>query len=287
MQIFHIRVALGLGLALSVLCTPLVDAQGFFNRKKKKEASEASLFPNSGPATSSEPSAPQDMAIFKDGQPQDVRPTSYILRDGEKIETKRKLFGLRRKKSPPQGEAPAADSNETPSFTPPSQPAPTAAAPTEAPSTLPVGKKPRKFGLPSLPNFSVPKLRKRNGAPIDTSGAEVLVNNGGTLAPQGEDDSEDFRFETNGSSSNSGTKSPPRTEGGSIVYNSWDDIPVKKTSAADQIVRDMKAQEAAHRRKVEEARRKQEEAIKKAQADARIRAIMQGAGPIPPLPPGT
>ena len=44
----------------------------------------------------------------------------------------------------------------------------------------------------------------------------------------------------------------------------------------------MKAQEAAHRRKVTAAKKAYEEKVRKAEEDARIRAIMQGG--LPPAP---
>lgn len=279
-----------LGISVVLASTSAVDGQGLFNRKKNITPYQ----------TSSAPSAPQESAIFKSGQPEDVEETSYYIQDGVKVRNNKKprLFGKILNRGDNEASAPEID---VPAFeTAATTPAPTPVVPTLAPtstpapevapemasttqtdtSPLPTSKRERRFGLPNLPLPNLPRLRK-DSTPVDPGRAEVLVNQGGTLAPSGADLSEDYRFKARTNSSGATTKAPPKEKDGSIVYNSWDDVVAKKTSAADLIVKDMKAQEAAHKRKVEAAKREYEEKIKKAQADARIRAIMQGA-----VPPG-
>ncbi len=299
MKIFAIKTSLILGLAISMLSVTQSKAEGLFGRKKKSETPiNADLFPEATQPrhlTSSSPSAPSESTIFKDGQPQQVKETSYVIKDGMKIEkTEKKSSGLFGRKKSEERETPKpSPSGEVPSFDLATQPPQTEAsapsrktapvsvtepAPIATAPALPTGKKERKFGLPNLTVPSLPKFRKED-APIDTSRAEVLVNNGnGTLVPSGTVTTGDYKVKPQTEPvTKPGPVTPPKTEGGSIVYNSWDDVSARKISAADQIVGEMKSQEAAHRRKIEEARRLHEEQIKKAEADARIRAIMQGA----------
>lgn len=285
MKISNIQTSLCLGLAFCLLATSSVDAQGLFNRKKKEispTVTGGSLFPDATYQASSSPTAPSDSPIFKSGQPQSVSETDYEIRDGEKVEKKRLSFFQNRRKL--FGNSNNSSNNDTPEFaTPVATPADATVVTSPDRDSLalnstpaPTVKKEKPFGLPSLPFF------RKDDEPIDTSRAEVLVNNDGVLTTPDGATGDDFRFTNKKTTtSSSENKTPPREENGSIVYNSWDDVSARRTSAADQIVRDMKAQEAAHRKKIEAAKREYEEKRKKAEADARIRAIMQGAM-IPP-----
>ena len=130
------------------------------------------------------------------------------------------------------------------------------------------------------------KFRRKKDKSIDTSRAEVLVNDGGTLVPSDSVGSDDVKVTDRVSVASTGTGTgpakPPQKVEGSVVYDSWDDVAARKTSAADEILRQMKEQEAAHQRKVAAARKAYEEKVRKAQEDARIKAIMQGG--LPPSP---
>ena len=361
---------------LALFLSPALTArgQGLFNKKKKDAApppaTSTTLFPSSSgyETSSSSPSAPGDNAIFRSGQPQEVKETSYIIRDGVKIEVpptepapkRRALFNRGPRKensSPPERPVPSANypqpvantgtraSSPNP-FVPgasspanrdkrigpflrfrrkddpvspyertsPSQPAPApapivgASGPSPVPAPIPPGapapapgpttfnpdpeaaapsEKPSRFSR-------LPKIRRRkdnnNNSLTDPSRTEVLVNEGGSLVPIDDAGEEEIKLTDRAvveRVSNSGSSAPPRQEGGSRVYDSWEDVQGSQTSAADQIVRQMKAQEAAHKRKIAAAKREYEERVRKAEENARIQAIMQGGVLPPPVPPGS
>ena len=262
------------------------EKKGFFRRvirdkpAPEKPSAPRAEYPNtSGPVTSGT-REPTFANTSTDSKPdRKIRPFSRIA-------------NLRRKKdetvSPFEETKTLTDIANNPTNQAPPKPAP---APALTPTTRPTPPPPQKETsrlerlANNIPKPSIPKLRRKNDAPIDTTGGEVLVNRGGTLTPSGADTTEDFRpTATNTRPASTGPAQPPRNENGTIVYNSWDDVEGTRRSAADIIVRDMKAQEAAHRKKVEAAQREYEARVKKAQEDARIRAIMQGGMPLGGFP---
>ncbi len=269
----------------------------------------------------------QGNAIFKGGKPAEVKETSYVIRDGVKVETaeepsekpksggglfsKFRVDKSKRSAAAPTPTAPPAAYPEadTPVFdvpdapkpakpakpvasTPPPAPAPVIASAEPAPADaamneatasgagLPEPKKERRLTLPK------PKLpwKKEKAvpttAPVDTSNAAVLVNDNGTLRPSGGGETNNFKF-TTPNQTNTGPAQAPRKEGDTIVYNSWNDVQSRSTSAADQIVREMRAQEASHKRKMAQAKRDYEAqmraAQKKAAEEAKIQAMMREA----------
>lgn len=293
------------------------EGQGLFGRKKKEPVSpvvNSGLFPDSTSDSSSDaqssssPSAPEDSSpeIFRSGQPEKVEETSYSIIDGVKVEKKKGLFGWKNWKRSDstsrddRDDQTARPDNDVPSFdmsgVPPRNPTPQTAQPSPAPSPAPApattiatpaqatpqpmpdGEREKKFSFPKLSLFN-----KEKEPPRITPDAEVLINQDGVLVNPAESGA-GAEFAANLSPAplsrpSSGTSSPPREVNGSIVYESWDDINYKRASAADQIVREMKAQEEEYNRKVAEAQRQMKEQMEKAREEARIRAMLQGGSP--------
>ncbi len=333
-----------LGLALFL---PAQTEAQLFGWKKKTDSSGVSdtLFPSEsadGSISTSTPSTPEnDQAIFRNGEPEEVGETSYVIRDGRKVFTDERRGLFRRKSKKSEDEVPAtAPPAEYPETS--ESPATVTETPTDSGATPEprAGDADRNFGFrpfsalrrkkepvspfaisdsadsldgapsaegdgpPAAPRADVPQFDvesaeesdekrfsfnplarlRRDGepeVPRMNEETEILVPQDGGLAPVGEstEGGLDYNIMNLTEESPSGPASPPREEDGSIIYESWDDVKATRQSAADLIVQNMKAQEAERKRRIEEARRQYEEQVRKAQEEARIRAIMQGATP--------
>ena len=117
MKTTKLQTTVAFGLAAFFLLAPHADGQGFFGWKKKPKASQeesSNLFPETnspGYVSTSAPSAPRDIAIFKSGQPENVRETKYLIKDGVRVPApKRRSFFKRNPKptttAPPAPPAP-------------------------------------------------------------------------------------------------------------------------------------------------------------------------------------